>query len=304
MLEIPRKFMSLLSDPSKIPEKIINRSLRGIFHKLSRQTGSEKELSEKRNAINSEMSFKWKMKALIDHELFLKKNNIPINLNDYESRLYSQNGEDGIINAIFSKIGYTNKYYVEFGGGIDFDNTRLLREYFGFNGLLMNCDSENLNINCRREFITKENINELFKKYDVPCEFDFLSIDIDYNDWYVWNSLSEKYKPRVVCIEFNARFGPNDDKLVRYDASAMRDRTFYFGGSMKAFYMLGRKKGYTLVCTDKLGVNLFFIKDDLLPELHFKYVNDLNKLHTKNWSALPDTKNREWTSAKEQLSHS
>lgn len=224
-----------------------------------------------------------------------------INLNEFEYRIHCQNGEDGIINAIFSKIGYFNKYYVEFGGGKYYDNTKLLRVKFGFKGLLMNNALENLRINCRKEFVTRENINNLFMKYDVPFEFDFLSIDIDSNDWYIWNALDNKYRPRVVCIEYNAKFKPSEDKLIKYDPKAVWQKDDYFGGSMKAYYMLGRKKKYSLVCADKRGVNLFFVRDDLKPELVFKNVNDINKLHTRSWSYAKNKLNREWTSAGEQL---
>jgi len=224
-----------------------------------------------------------------------------INLNEFEYKIYSQNGEDGIINTIFSKINYSNKYYVEFGGGTRSDNTRLLREKFGFSGLLMNCSLENFNINCRKEFVTKENINNLFIKYSVPFEFDLLSIDIDMNDWYIWNALDDKYKPRVVCIEYNAKFNPSEDKLIKYNPKAIWGKTDYFGGSMKAYYILGKKKNYSIVCADKRGVNLFFIRSDLKPELIFKNVNDINKLYTRSWSYVKDKLNRDWTSAQEQL---
>jgi len=222
-----------------------------------------------------------------------------INLNEFEYKVYSQNGEDGIIDNIFSKIGYFNKYYVEFGGGARTDNTRLLRERFGFSGLLMNNSIEDLSINCRKEFITRENINSLFVKYNVPFEFDFLSIDIDTNDWYIWNAIDNKYRPRVVCIEYNAKFKPSEDMLVKYDPKAVWELDNYFSGSMKAYYILGRKKNYSIVCADNRGVNLFFVRDDLKPELIFENVNNIDKLYTRNWSY--NASNKDWTSAKEQL---
>lgn len=232
---------------------------------------------------------------------FLKKlKNRLINLNKFESKICSQNGEDGIIKTIFSKIGYS-KYYVEIGGGKYYDNTRLLRKEFGFTGLLLNSSLENLRVNLRKEFITRENINDLFMKYNVPLDFDLLSIDIDTNDWYVWNALDDKYRPRIVCIEYNAKFKPNTDMLIKYNPKAIWERDDYFGASMKAYYLLGRKKKYSLVCADRSGRNLFFVRDDLKPELIFKNVNDVNKLYTKCWSHPKDKLNREWTSAREQL---
>ena len=224
-----------------------------------------------------------------------------INLNEFEYTVYSQNGEDGIINTIFSKIGYLQKYYVEIGGGKSYDNTKYLRKNFEFSGLLINSSFENLTINLRKEFVNRENVNNLFMKYDVPFEFDLLSIDIDSNDWYIWNALDDVYRPRVVCIEYNAKFNSSDDVLIKYDPAAIWNADDYFGASIKAYYLLGRQKKYSLVCADKKGVNLFFVKNDLKPELIFKNVNDLDKLYTRNWSHAKDKLNRSWTSAKEQL---
>lgn len=224
-----------------------------------------------------------------------------INLTEFEYKVYSKKGEDGILDTIFSKIGYFNKYYVEIGGGTYCDNTKLLRVKFGFKGLLMNSSVENLSINLRKEFVTRENINNLFIKYNVPLKFDLLSIDIDTNDWYIWNALDDKYKPRIVCIEYNAKFSPDEDKLIKYNPKAVWGKDDYFGGSIKAYYILGRNKNYSLICANKDGNNLFFIRDDLKPELIFKNVNDIDKIYTKKWSHPEDKLNRDWTSAQEQL---
>ena len=146
-----------------------------------------------------------------------------IDLRLYEKRLISQFGEDGVIEKIFQTIGTTNKYYVEFGAGDGHfcSNTKYLREKHGWTGLLLDgACSNNMNddllINLYKEFITAENICNLFKKYNVPFEFDLISIDIDRNDFYVWKSLTKYYRPRVVVIEFNRAFNFNEDKVIRY----------------------------------------------------------------------------------------
>lgn len=188
-----------------------------------------------------------------------------IDLGDYGKKIYSQNNEDGIIDKIFEIIGTTNKYYVEFGTGDGSEcNTRYLREKKGFSGLMMDGCCENLIINLRKEFITRENINSLFKKYKVPAEFDLLSIDIDFNDFYIWWALPE-YKPRLVVIEYNTGYGPVDDKVVIYNKTHMWDYTDYSGASIVAMNNLGKKMGYTLIYAN--GVNLFFLKDDIIKSL-------------------------------------
>lgn len=121
---------------------------------------------------------------------------------DFESRTYSQNGEDGVIARLFEVLGATNRFFVEFGTGPDGRerNTRLLEEQ-GWQGLLMDRSAAERNPGIRREFISAENINELFAKYGVPEEFDLLSIDVDGNDYWIWKALRDVYRPRVVVIE-------------------------------------------------------------------------------------------------------
>src|SRR5437016_2124767 len=105
--------------------------------------------------------------------------NITLDLARFEKKIYSQNGEDGVLQKIFTLIGTTNKYYVEFGTQDGSEcNTRYLREHCGWIGLLMDNHHENPKINLQKETVTKDNINYLFGKYNVPKNFDLLSIDI------------------------------------------------------------------------------------------------------------------------------
>jgi hypothetical protein len=119
----------------------------------------------------------------------------------------------GIIEKIFDLIGPKTKYFVEFGsngsrqGG---GNTPYLRERYGFTGLLMDGSDDPYGIKKQKdyevkiEFIKAETINEMFDKYNVPDEFDFLSVDIDGEDYWVLQSINfEKYKPRVISVECN-----------------------------------------------------------------------------------------------------
>ncbi|CAD5946236.1 tetratricopeptide repeat protein [Planktothrix agardhii] len=234
-----------------------------------------------------------------------------IDLSQQERKVFSQNGEDGVIKKIFEVIKTTNKYYVEFGvENANECNTRNLRENCGWSGLLMDGGYEKKEIGLYQEFITAENINELFQKYKVPQEFDLLSIDIDYNDFYVWKSLDEIYQPRVVIIEYNASHLPTEDKVVKYDPNAVWDTTNYFGASIRALYNLGKIKGYSLIYANNQGVNLFFVKSSILSQIeHFfkdtnnifliynspKYGSDISGGHRK------DDKNREYITSEEIL---
>jgi len=183
----------------------------------------------------------------------------------FEQRIYSQNGEDGVIKAIFDKIGTTNKFCVEFGVGDGREcNTRYLIERKGWNFLMMDSFASD-NRRIMKEFITAENINMLFNKYNVPKEFDLLSIDLDYNTYWVWKAI-KGYSPRVVVIEYNSQIPVNENKVVKYNPKGMWDKTSYFGASLLALTKLGNKKGYTLVGCDSNGINAFFIRNDLVSE--------------------------------------
>ena len=192
---------------------------------------------------------------------------IPCDLQNYERRVYSQNGEDGILLRIFDTIGTTNKYYVEFGVGPTGTqrNTRLLREKHGWSGLMMDCCASPDVPEIKLETINAENINELFAKHRVPEEFDLLSIDIDGNDYWVWKAIDEKYRPRVLVLEYNASFPPPQSKTIKYDPNFRWGRTDYYGASLSALDNLGRRKGYSLVYCDECGVNAFFIRQDICP---------------------------------------
>ena len=182
------------------------------------------------------------------------------NVNFFEKKIYSQNGEDGILEFIFEKIGITNKFFVEFGVEDGKEcNTRLLAEK-GWCGLCMDAVYQSDNI--KKEFVTAENIEELFRKYNVPTTFDLLSVDIDYNDYWVWKSIVN-YFPNVVVIEYNASYPPNESRVVPYDPHRKWDQTNYFGASLLALNNLGKSKGYRLIGCESCGVNAFFCKNEL-----------------------------------------
>lgn len=236
-----------------------------------------------------------------------------IDLSYSEKRVFSQNGEDGVTMAIFDLVGVLSSTYVEFGteSGIQC-NTRVLREQ-GWTGLLMDGWWEDAGINLKREIITAENIVPLFQKYGVEKEFDLLSIDIDFNDFYVWKEICKEYSPRVVIIEYNASHLPNEDKVIVYDPNGWWDQTNYYGASILSLFRLGRTYGYSLVYAESIGVNLFFIRDDIVASLEnegvtFKNINDVDAIYRyprygvgPNGGHKPDLKLRPFASAEDIL---
>jgi len=186
-------------------------------------------------------------------------------LTRYEKSVYSQNGEDGILRAIFARIGPGTRYFVEFGveDGTQC-NTRYLAERQGWTGLLMDGGHTDPRRNLHREMITVENVVALFRKYGVPAEFDLLSIDIDGNDYWVWRAIATVWRPRVVVIEYNASEGPDVSTSIVYDPAFRWSETNYMGASLRALATLGASHGYTLVACDSRGVNALFVADEFV----------------------------------------
>jgi hypothetical protein len=187
-------------------------------------------------------------------------------LRSYERQVYSQGGEDGVLQRIFECIGTESEYFVEFGAwdGRHLSNTAHLRLDHGWSGLLLEGSSERHCEPVREEFVTVENIHSLFERYRVPERFDLLSIDIDGNEYWVWQALRD-FHPRVVVIEYNVFFGTAVSKTMPYDPDHAWDKTYFHGASLAALRKLGREKGYSLVHTDSFAPNAFFVANSELP---------------------------------------
>jgi hypothetical protein len=206
----------------------------------------------------------------------------PIFLERYGFKVYSQNDEDGIIEEIFNRIGETNRTFVEFGveNGLESNCHYLLHK--GWKGLWMEGNERAVKeiqtlferpmkhgrLVVVNAFIKKDNINELIAGGGISGEIDLLSIDIDGNDYWIWQEISG-VNPRVVVIEYNAKFPPNFEWVMEYDGNHMWQGDDEHGASLKALELLGRKLGYQLVGTNIVGANAFFVRTDLAGELFF-----------------------------------
>lgn len=204
-------------------------------------------------------------------------------LDEYENKKYSQNNEDGIIEKIIDLIygnNKYNKYYVEFGveNGSEC-NTRNLREKYNWSGLLMDGSNMNNEINLKQEFLTKENIVQLFKKYKCPKHINLLSIDIDFNDFYLAKELLKEYTCDIIIVEYNSTHLPTEDKIIIYNSTQMWDGTNYFGASLLAYTKLLNKYNYTLIYCESTGTNAFYINNNFINKININNVGNINLIY-------------------------
>jgi len=186
---------------------------------------------------------------------------------EHQSNVHSQSGEDGIIGKILEILPEKSGWCVEFGAldGRHLSNTRNLIENEGFSAVLIEANTKHFSrlqenyahnprvtaINRFVGFSDTDNLDKMLAGTDIPVDYDFLSIDIDGNDYHVWKATS-RYRPKALCIEFNTTI-PTE---VRYVQEA--DPAVSRGSSLLSLVELGKEKGYELVCV--IGVNAFFVR--------------------------------------------
>jgi hypothetical protein len=192
--------------------------------------------------------------------------------------IHSMQGEDGHLLHIFNQIGVTNRRFVEIGiqNGMEC-NTANLTFNFGWSGVLIEGSPEDAaaakrnyacfpGVTVTQSFVTRENVSGLLKTANAHSEADLFSLDIDGNDYWIWEALTE-FKPRVVVVEYNAVFGPERAVTIPYKAdfcAGQHHPRLYCGASLAALTKLANRKGYVLVGCADLGPNAFYVRADQL----------------------------------------
>jgi len=201
-------------------------------------------------------------------------------LRSAEFRVFSQWGEDGIIQRLLRLVPITHEVFVEFGVQNYLEsNSRFLLINNNWSGLVIDGSTDNIayikndpiywqhNLKAECNFITKDNINTILERAGMVGEIGLLSIDIDGNDYWIWKELSV-VQPAIVVCEYNARFGSKRAITIPYHANFVRENAhfsnIYYGASLQALCQLGETKGYALVGCNSAGNNAFFVRQDLL----------------------------------------
>lgn len=238
--------------------------VRAIFKRLRVVLGGDIELHERNILLQAKLLSDQRREGRVAH------------LRDAEFRVFSQWGEDGIIDWLVSRIPDIKQSFVEFGvQNYRESNTRYLLTAQNWRGLVLDGskahieDIRSQDIYWRHElqakcaFIDRDNINSLIAESGLKGEIGLMSIDIDGNDYWVWQAI-EVVSPAIVVCEYNAVLGDTLPLTIPYAADFYRTRShhsnLYFGASIRALVQLGESKGYVFVGTTSTGCNAFFVR--------------------------------------------
>ena len=200
-------------------------------------------------------------------------------LHNAQFKVFSQNGEDGIVQYLTNNITIKNDTFVEFGvSNYQEANTRFLLLNNNWKGLVLDGSSENINaikneelywkhdLTGEQHFITKDNINSIISGAGISGDIGLLSVDIDGNDYWVWQAI-DIVQPRIVVCEYSSVFGFDLPICVPYDKKFQKANAhhscLYFGASLPALCPLGEQKGYDFVGSDSTSINAFFVRSGL-----------------------------------------
>lgn len=221
-------------------------------------------------------------KVLLGKMLSNQNKGLRINkLNEVEFQVFSQFGDDGIIQYLINNLPIQEKTFIEFGvENYKESNTRflLINDYWSgyiIDGSKINIESIKgeqyysfYNLKVEAAFINKSNINELLGKSNFKQDIGILSIDIDGNDFWIWEQI-QHYRPSILICEYNSLFGfkpftiPYQEDFVRGVNSPFN----FYGTSLKSVYNLSKERGYTFIGCNSAGNNAYFINNQFVQNL-------------------------------------
>jgi len=218
----------------------------------------------------------------------LKSITTATSLSEVEFSIFSQFGDDGIIQWLIQNIDIPNKTFIEFGvENFSESNTRFLMMNNNWSGFVMDGDEGNIqelksqyyywkyDLASQAIFINKNNINDLIATQNFHKDVGILHIDLDGNDYYIWDAINV-IEPIIVIVEYNSVFGKDRAISTIYDDDFFRTNAHFsnllFGCSIKSLYLLAQTKGYSFIGCNDGGNNAYFIRNDKINNI-IKSVN-------------------------------
>lgn len=205
-----------------------------------------------------------------------------VRMADWEFQVFSQWGEDGIIQKLTSVVPVVNATFIEFGVE-DFHeaNCRFLMMHDNWSGFVVDSSERNVeriekapwywkyDLRARQAYLTRENLVSVLAESGFDRDLGLLSVDVDGMDYWLLEAALSAYTPRILVVEYNAVFGAERPISIPYtqdfERHARHHSGLYYGASLAAFAHLARKHGYELVGAGSAGVNAFFVRADVLP---------------------------------------
>jgi hypothetical protein len=257
---------------------LIKGRLKLLYSKIRRRT----EYNSERALLLLGKQMSWKVASLPPNT----------DLRRVGFKVFSQFDEDGIIQYLISKLPIENKTFIEFGvENYEESNTRFLLLNDHWQGMVLDARAADIryiqqdkiywqyDLQAKCTWITRENINALLHDVGFGEDVGLLSIDIDGNDYWIWETI-QSIRPRIVIVEYNSLFGLRPLAVPYkedFDRTASHYSNLYYGSSLGALQHLAQKKGYLLLGSNVLGHNAFFIRTDIAgefrgPELREAYI--------------------------------
>ncbi|XPV76323.1 MAG: hypothetical protein ACNI27_17195 [Desulfovibrio sp.] len=204
-------------------------------------------------------------------------------LKDVEFKVFSQFGDDGIIQWLVGNLDIEHETFIEFGvEDYHESNTRFLLMNDNWSGFVMDGSAENMKqleqtdyywkheLYSKSVFIDLDNINELLADCPLGPEVGLLHVDLDGNDYWIWERINT-VDPAILILEYNSVFGMERDISVPYDKNFYRTdyhhSNLYFGASLKALHTLCDKRNYGFVGCNSAGNNAYFVRRDILNDV-------------------------------------
>jgi hypothetical protein len=204
----------------------------------------------------------------------------PIPFSQAEFKVFSQFGDDGIIQYVISRLNLPvgERRFIEFGvENYRESNTRFLMLNDNWTGLVMDGSEQHVSsirseplywrhdLTALPRFITRDNINSIIEDAGFAGRLGILSIDVDGNDYWIWEAITVA-EPAVVIVEFNGIFGSREAVTIPYQADFIRQEVhysfLYWGTSLKALCFLASQKGYAWIGSNNAGSNAYFVRSE------------------------------------------
>jgi hypothetical protein len=276
------------SNRTRTWQEIVYLAARRLFERVTRSEQQRKIdrilLLMERIAAAQKQDAKWRMifrrqvNSLLRHRYLIDRGLAsPEWLAAHRFRLRSQNEEDGITLALLDRAGSGTRRFVEIGPGSTGGNSAVLAFEAGWSGLMIDASKKavmklsrslrfNPGVTVVNATVTPENINEILTRHGCTGDVDFVSIDVDSIDFWLLDAL-RVCSPRVLVMEYNALFGPDRAVTVPNAPEPKLGLKGYSGASLRALERKAREKGLRLVLCEDAGVNAFFLRNDVAPQI-------------------------------------